>query len=57
MDNSAIGLSWGDFEKEFYTPEEIEASHRRARKMVMRDRHRMRKRRRERAEIFKRISK
>ena len=57
MDNSAIGLSWGDFEKEFYTPEEIEASQRRARKMVMRDRRRMWKRRRERAEIFNCISK
>ena len=58
MNNSAISdFTWDDFEKEFYTPEEIEASHRRARKMVKRDRRRMRKRRRERAEIFKRISK
>lgn len=57
MNNSAIGQSWDEFEKEFHTPEEIRASHRRARKMVMRDRRRMRKRRRERAEIFKLISK
>lgn len=57
MNNGAIGQSWDDFEKKFYTPEEIRASHRRARKMVMRDRRRMRKRRRERAEIFKLISK
>lgn len=57
MNNSAISdFTWSDFEKEFYTPEEIEASHRRARKMVKRDRRRMRKRRRERAEILKKIS-
>ena len=46
MNNSAISdFTWDDFEKEFYTPEEIEASNRRARKMVKRDRRRMRKRR------------
>lgn len=57
MSNSAISdFTWDDFEKEFYTPEEIEASHRRARKMVKRDRRRMRKRRRERADILKKIS-
>lgn len=56
VNNSAIGQSWDDFEKEFYTPEEIEASHRRARKMVKRDRRRMRKRRREKAEILKKTS-
>ena len=56
MMNSAIGQSWDDFEKEFYTPKEIRASHRRARKMVMRDRRRMRKRRREIADILKKIS-
>lgn len=56
MANSAIGQSWNEFEKKYYTPEEIEASHRRARKMVKRDRRRMRKRRRERAEILKKIS-
>ena len=58
MNNSAISdFTWDDFEKEFYTPEEIEASNRRARKMVKRERRRMRKRRREREEIFRRISK
>ena len=57
MNNSAISdFTWDDFEKEFYTPEEIEASNRRARKMVERDRRRMRKRRRERADILKKIS-
>ena len=57
MNNSAISdFTWDDFEKEFYTPEEIEASNRRARKMVERDRRRMRKRRREREEILKKIS-
>lgn len=56
MNNPAISdFTWSDFEKKYYTPEEIRASHRRARKMVMRDRRRMRKRRREIAEIFKRI--
>ena len=58
MNNSAISdFTWVDFEKEFYTPEEIEASNRRAGKMVKRDRRRLRKRRREREEIFRRISK
>lgn len=57
MNNSAISdFTWSDFEKEFYTPEEIEASYRRARKMVKRDRRRMRKRRREMADILKKIS-
>lgn len=56
MNNSAIGQSWDEFEKKYYTPEEIRASHRRARKMVMRDRRRMRKRRRERADILKKLS-
>ena len=57
MSNSAISdFTWDDFEKEFYTPEEIEASNRRARKMVKRGRRRMRKRRRERADILKKIS-
>ncbi len=57
MNNSAISdFTWDDFEKEFYTPEEIEASNRRARKMVKRDRRRMRKRRRERADILKKLS-
>lgn len=56
MANSAIGQSWNEFEKKYYTPEEIRASHRRARKMVMRDRRRMRKRRREIADILKKIS-
>lgn len=57
MSNSAISdFTWSDFEKEFYTPEEIEASYRRARKMVKRDRRRMRKRRREIADILKKIS-
>lgn len=57
MNNPAISdVTWSDFEKEFYTPEEIEASHRRARKMVMRDRRRMRKRKREIADILKKIS-
>ena len=58
MNNSAISdFTWDDFEKEFYTPEVIEASNRRARKMVERDRRRMRKRRREGEEIFRLISK
>ncbi len=58
MNNPAISdVTWNDFEKNYYTQEEIRASHRRARKMVMRDRRRMRKRRRERAEIVKLISK
>ena len=57
MNNSAISdFTWDDFEKEFYTLEEIEASNRRAGKMVKRDRRRMRKRRRERADILKKIS-
>ncbi len=57
MNSSAISdFTWRDFEKRFYTPEEIRASHRRARKMVMRDRRRMRKRRREIADILKKIS-
>ena len=57
MNNSAISdFTWDDFEKEFYTLEEIEASNRRAGKMVKRDRRRMRKRRREREEILKKIS-
>lgn len=57
MNNPAISdVTWSDFEKEFYTPEEIEASHRRARKMVKRDRRRMRKRKREIADILKKIS-
>ena len=58
MNNPAVSdFTWSDFEKKYYTPEEIRASYRRAGKMVMRDRGRMRKRRRERAEIFKLISK
>lgn len=57
MNNPAISdVTWSDFEKEFYTPEEIEAIHRRARKMVKRDRRRMRKRKREIADILKKIS-
>lgn len=57
MNNSAISdFTWDDFEKEFYTPEEIEASNRRAGKMVKRDRRRMRKQRREREEILKKFS-
>lgn len=56
MKNSAIGQSWDEFEKESYTPKEIRASHRRARKMVKRDQRRMRKRRREIADILKKIS-
>lgn len=57
MSNSAISdFTWDNFEKEFYTPEEIEASNRRAKKMVKRDRRRMRKWRRERADILKKIS-
>jgi len=33
MNNSSISdFTWDDFEKEFYTPEEIEASNRRAKK-------------------------
>ena len=57
MNNPAISdVTWSNFEKEFYTPEEIEASHRRARKMVKRDRRRMRKRKREIADILKKIS-
>lgn len=56
MKNSAIGQSWDEFEKESYTPKEIRASHRRARKMVKRDQRRRRKRRREIADILKKIS-
>lgn len=57
MNNPAISdFTWSDFEKEFYTQEEISASHRRVRKMVMRERRRTRKRRREIAEILKKIS-
>lgn len=57
MNNPAISdFTWSDFEKEFYTQEEISTSNRRARKMVMRERRRMRKWRREIANILKKIS-
>lgn len=52
---SPRGMTWDEFERQHFTPEEIAESARRAHKMYNREMRRRRKRRRERKEIDKRL--